>query len=464
MKKYLDIAKNNLLLITLVMQPFLDILAYVQSESAVSLAGYIRLGLTFLIPAYVLFFARERKKFIISMAVIAGFCLLHILNGFRVGYISLFTDVKYMLLVCHAIVLLFSFMFLYEKQELLRQIKTALKVVIVSVVATYYLSYVLKSGSHTYVDSYIGWTGWNNTPSVFSIILSAIFPFAAYFCINSTKKWTILFLLPLSYMYILNATKAAYLTLIGTLFCFAAFLIVEFFIKRKEKFPIFVILTLIVLMISSVALYNYSPRHDIDTLNNISLQQGNEMLSNKDDEDEDLSVEEIFVKYLDKAMIKRFGQEKFLAAYNGELTAENLADNRLKKIIFGSLVWEQTDTLTKFVGFEQTQMYIGNDTYDLESDPQAIYFYYGYIGSALFAGLLLYFLLRILKQVLFRFKESFNFFNFTIFLTYGLLLVSTVYTGHLLRRPNSAIYLAVVLLLIYIQTEPLFKKKKAEKV
>jgi len=123
---------------------------------------------------------------------------------------------------------------------------------------------------------------------------------------------------------------------------------------------------------------------------------------------------------------------------------------------------DETDALTKFVGFEQTKMYIGDGTYDLESDPQAIFFYYGYIGSLLMAGLLAYFWLRLIKQLICKFKESFNLANFIIFINYGLLMVSALYTGHLLRRPNSAIYLAVVLLLIYCRTEPLFKKRQKD--
>lgn len=447
-RKILSIFKNNLLAIILVLQPFMDILAYVQRDSDVSIAGYFRLGVTVLIPMYVVFFTKERKRFIACMSVIVLFCTMHILNCFRVGYINVFIDVKYMLLVAHAIVLLFSFIFLYEKKEILRQTMAALKIMIAVVAVSYYLSYFLKSGIYTYIHSEIGWTGWNNTPSVFSVILSSLFPFAVYFCISTEKKWPVFLLLPISFMYVMNGTKAAYLTLIGTMFCCVLFIIVEYFIQQKEKFPIFICVALSVILVASIAYYNYSPRLDIDTLNNQSLEKTEENLTDK-----------TFEEALDEKMIERFGLDRYLSAYKGEKTAENLANNRLKKIIFGSLVWEETDTLTKFVGFEQTKMYIGNETYDLESDPQAIFFYYGYIGAALYGLLLLYFLVRLMKQLITSFKQSFNLFNFVLFINYGLLMVSTVYTGHLLRRPNSAIYLTIVLLLIYCRTDSVFKRK-----
>lgn len=466
MKKFSDFFRKNLLLIILALQPFLDILSYAQRGSATSISGYFRLGLTVLVPLYVLFFAKERKKFIITMLVIGAFCALHILNGFRVGYISLFTDIKYMLLVAHAVLLVFSFIFLYEKDTILNQVELALKIIIPTIAVTYYLSYFIKSGSYTYIHSSIGWTGWNNTPSVFSIILSALFPFMVYYCITAHKKWAIIFLLPLAFMYVMNGTKAAYLTLIGTLLCCVLFIVAEYFIQKKEKFPCLVLVVMSVMLVASISYYSYSPRLDIDTLNNESLQQGEEMLSGDgdtdkpDDQPEGEDIKEIFAKSFDKKMFKRFGMDRCLSAYEGNMTAESLANNRLKKIVFGSLVWEETDSITKLVGFEQTLMYIGNDTYDLESDPQAIFFYYGYIGAGLYAGMLLYFWLRLIKQLFCHFKESFNLFNFVIFINYGLLMVSTLYTGHLLRRPNSAIYLTIVLLLIYCRTEPLFKRKK----
>lgn len=460
MKKIIDFLKNNLLLIILALQPALDILAYAQRNISVSFAGGFRLAITVLVPVYVLFFTKQRKKFIISMGVIATFCALHVLNGFRVGYINLFTDVKYMLLVSHAVILCFSFMFLYEKEDILRQVKTAFLIIISINAVTYYLSYFLKSGNHTYVFSKIGWTGWNNTTSVYSVIVSILFPFIVYFCVTAKKKWCLLFLPPLAFMYLMNGTKAAYLTLVFTLLATALFLVLEFIINRKDKFRLIVSCLLLVLMFLSITYYNYSPRFDIDTLNNENLENKENILMEEPTPGVEEIEQETVVNLIDKQMIERFGKQKVLKAYEGNKTAQGLSNNRLRKIVYGSLVWGETDTLTKFVGFEQTNMQMGEENFDLESDIQAIYFYYGYIGAALYGGMILYFWLRLIKQLLFRFKESFNLFNFCIFMSYGLAMLAASYTGHLMRRPNSAIYLAIVLLLIYCRTEPLFAKKQ----
>ena len=70
-----------------------------------------------------------------------------------------------------------------------------------------------------------------------------------------------------------------------------------------------------------------------------------------------------------------------------------------------------------------------------------------------------YFIARLIKQLVTDFKGSFNLFNFIVLVALGLQIISAIYSGYLLRRPNVAIYLGIVLLLIYCRTEPLFKKK-----
>ncbi len=454
-KNFSSLIKSNLLFIVLILQPILDILSYIQKEMPVSFSGILRLLFTLLIPVYALIFSKDRKKLIITLSIFAVFSALHILNGFRLGYGDLFLDVKYILLVMHALLLFFSFMFLYEKEDIIRQIKAALPVILLIITATYYLSFFLKSGLYTYVGTTIGWTGWNNIPNVFSIVVASLFPFAAYFCIYHKKKWALLFLIPISFTYILNGTKTAYLTLIFTLLGFLVFVIMEFFVQKKDKFPLLVSVFLAVLIVCSVLGYPYSPRYKIDTLNLENLQNSEAFLSGKDPEE--------FVKLLDKKMVEKFGKERVLAAYKDRATAEGAADVRLRKIIYASLVWEDTDTLTKFVGFEQGAMQIDGETYDLESDLPALYFYYGYIGFALYMGLVAYFWLRLIKHLLLHFKESFTPFNMAIFLSYGLLMVSAAYTGYLFRKPSAAIYLAIVFLLIYCRTEPLLKKQKEKK-
>ena len=115
-KKVVHYIEKNLLYLIMVMQPLLDIIAYFQDGSATSIAGYIRLAFTVLIPVYTLFVTKRKKRFIGAMSIIALICVCHVVNGFRVGYIGMFADIKYLLLVAHMPILLYCFMHLFEKE------------------------------------------------------------------------------------------------------------------------------------------------------------------------------------------------------------------------------------------------------------------------------------------------------------------------------------------------------------
>ena len=171
MKKSIQLVKDNLLLIVLVMQPFLDILAYIQRDFSISLAGYIRLALPVCLPLYTLIFTQKKKQFIGIMAIIGTFCALHILNTLREGLSGAFSDTKYLLLVAHAPILLFSFLFLYDKDSIKKQIKISLIISIIVSVLVFYLSYLLNSGNCTYPLFQMGWTGWYVIPNAQSLIL-----------------------------------------------------------------------------------------------------------------------------------------------------------------------------------------------------------------------------------------------------------------------------------------------------
>lgn len=470
MKKIIKLTKENLMLIILIMQPFLDILAYIQSDCSISLAGYIRLALTVCMPLYTLFVTEKKKKFFGIMAVIGGFCALHVLNTLREGLAGTFSDIKYMLLVAHMPILLFCFMFLYDKASLKKQIIISLIVNAVVSVLAFYISYVLGSGNCTYPLFQMGWTGWYVIPNAQSIILASLLPFAIYFAIKYCKYFFPLVALPLIYMYTMNGTKAAFGALLATFAAVAGFTVIEYILSKRDKFQIYKAAMAVVLIIVSLMCYTYSPRQIIDSTAESNRQEEQAALDELIEEEngiiEDENSEEgkklkrnIFVKYINPNLIDRFGAEKVLDAYGENLNSYGLSNMRLKKLIYGSLVWDESDFATRLVGFEFSKMQHNDDNFDLENDPQAIFFYYGYIGSGLYALLILYFIARLVKQLIMKFKESFTLFNFTIFVTLVLQIVSAFYVGYILRRPNVSIYLLIVLLLIHCQTESLFKPK-----
>ncbi|MBQ3559388.1 MAG: O-antigen ligase family protein [Agathobacter sp.] len=460
---------NNLLLIILVMQPFLDILAYFQEGTTVSIAGYVRLAITVLVPLYVLVKTRSKRLFGL-LCVIAGFAALHILNGFRVGYISLFADVKYMLLVAHMPILVLSFVHLYEKEEIKRQILTAFKINAVVLVVTFLISYVLKIGNYTYPVYQQGWTGWAQIPNAQSIIWVVLLPFIVYMIMNQEKKYHWLWMVLLVFIFIVNGTKTSYYSIHLVSLGYIVFLVFEYIIKKKKKFPGFHVVMLVAVMLIAAYGYQYSPRVVVDYLDNKAQQEEEailEQLESKDtskekkietrtvektEEKKDETLEEFYTRHLDSKMVQKFGFERVLAVYGENVTPEELLDMRLKKRVYAKLVWEDSDWMTKLVGFEYTNMEYEGEVFDLENDPPAILYYYGYLGVVLYIVFLGYFVLRIVMEVLRDLKQSLTLLNFALIETLLLQAVMSVYAGYLLRRPNVSAYVMATLLLVYCNT------------
>lgn len=451
MKNYV---KNNLLFLVLISQPLLDILAYFQEGGAVSLSGYIRLALTVCIPLYTLIKLKDKKRFFVIMCIIGAYCILHIANCFRVGYIDVFADIKYMLLVMHMPILLFSFVYLYDKKDNMSQISRALKVNAIIITAVFFLTYLLKSGKYTYQIYEQGWTGWYAIPNAQSVIMVSILPFIVYFLMKYCKKIFPIPMLAVIFMYIENGTKTAYYSLVLILVGYFCFILFEFIVKREEKLSLYTLSMLILLVVISIFSYNYSPRMELDF--NEETARAEEQIELEEIEDED-SKEKVYIKYINKDLIARFGEERVLEAYGEDVNAYTFANMRLMKRIYGKLVWEDRDILTKLVGYEYSQMQYNDENFDLENDPPAILYYYGYLGAGMYICLLGYFVLRLMKQLLRAFKESLNLYNFAILISFGLQMGLAVYTGYLLRRPNVSIYLMVILLLIYCRTKSLGK-------
>ena len=438
----------------------LDILAYFQEGSSFSIAGYVRLVYTIGIPLYTLIVLKDKKKFFAIMCAIVGFCALHIANGFRVGYIDMFADIKYMLLVLHMPILLICFIYLLSKNEIIEQSVKGLKINCIIITFVFFLTYILKSGSYTYDDYNLGWTGWYLIPNAQSIIMVGILPFIVYFLIKYFKKAFPIPMLAVIFMYIANGTRSAYYSVLLVLGVFFCFIIAKYFVRNEKRFPIYIPIMLLVMIVLSVGAYNYSPRDVLDSNDEYAREQEQAKLEEELKNESEEEKKDSYIRYINEELLDRFGQERVLEAYGDNLTSYTFADMRLKKRIYAQLVWEECDFMTRMVGFEYAQMQHNGENFDLENDLPAILYYYGYIGAIAYACLVGYFVLRLLMTLIKKFKESFNLFNFTILLSWALQLGMAAYTGYSLRRPNVSFYLVVVMLLLYSRTEAIRKKKE----
>ena len=463
--------RDHWLICLIAAQPILDAVAFWDRDAVATGAGYIRLLILLALPLYLLLTLRRKKRFILSMAVMGAYCLLHILNGFRVGYISLYFDVSYLVKVIQMPVLAICFVYLIRDEQTKRQ---ALKGVVIAAALVgigLILAYVTGTGNVTYGKG-LGYSGWviDDNRNAHSILLVILSVFCACLALRSEKKLLIVAVPALIlFGFISNGTKGCFYSIFAIFGALTVFLFLEKPVLRK-KLNLLAICVLVILMIFSVLIYPYTPRARVTAMESkVYGRQGEieaaamalgydvtQMTPRERFDNEE--VRGVFEYYYYRYFIgvlpdifDRFGMDRVLLHYDMTTDVNRLINTRVMKIAYSDMIWEDSDLFTKLVGFEVSE--IGFDgIHDLENDWPAIYYYYGYLGLALYAGFILYFIVRIIRRLCLAFRASFTMDNFMLLLCLMLQLGLAQFSGALLRRPNVSIYLSLVLGLIYYQT------------
>ena len=463
---------ENWLFCLIAAQPVLDVIAYWNQNSVATAAGYIRLAIMLALPLYLLLTLKKKKGFVISMLSIGLFCALHVLNGFRTGYISLFFDLAYLAKIAQMPVLAVCFIFLIRDEGTKRQAVNG----VLAAAAIMFAAIILALATGTWNSTYgggIGLSGWviDDNRCANSILLVTMAVFSVGFAAQSGKRWVNV-LLPavVTAMLIANGTKACYAGLFAVLLGYGVFALLRRPICGERVKKLFV-LALALLALISAAVYPVSPRARVDAAQAASASRNQDELDERltalgydvgamslEEKLNDPVLREIFEEYYYKMigyvipdMFERFGMEKVLVKYNMSTSAQRLGDVRVMKTSYASLIWDEQDFMTKLVGFEITDA-CGDGRYDMENDWPALFYYCGYLGFGLYALFILYFFFLIIKRLIIDFKGSFTTENFMLLLCLILQLGLAQFSGAILRRPNVSVYLSLVLALIYYKT------------
>lgn len=463
---------RNWLLCLIAVQPVLDALAYWTQNSTATAAGYIRLLIMVILPLYLLITLKKKRGFVLSMAVIGLFCVLHVLNGLRVGYINMFFDVAYLARVIQTPVLAVCFLYFIKdektKEQAMKGIMTAAVITLVLLI----VAFVTGTWNSTYGGG-VGLSGWviDDNRCANSILMVTFSVFAVGTAACSRKK-LVNVLIPIltALVLLLNGTKACYLGMFAIMAGYGAFMLLRRVITGERVKKLF-LLTLALIIVAGVVVYPITPRAKVDNAQAASALKSQNELNLKLQElgydvkamtlEEKLAdpvLRELFedyyyrmIGYVIPDMFERFGAEKVLIKYNMTTSVGRLIDVRVMKTTYASLIWDECDTLTKLVGFEATDV-CGNRHYDMENDWPALFYYYGYVGFGLYVAFILYFVFLILRRLIQDFKGSLTMENFALLLCLVLQLGLAQFSGAVLRRPNVSFYLALVLALIYYKT------------
>ena len=448
MDNWKEVFKKYWIFFVIVSQPILDIIAFFTFNEKLTVFSFtVRTFYFVFIVIYTFIVSDNKKHYFLWLLPFGLFCVAHFVNSYRTCPQGLFNDLRYMACVMQFPILTIAFSDYLKKNP--QQNFMIEKGIVISYIIIFF-SVVISVITNTYEKTYIegfGITGWFTSANTQSMILTVTSPIFLYY---GTKKKNYQYALCLCMVYFLlyfNGTKSCYYTLVFVLIAISYVLFTK---ASKNRFKIF--LTILAL-ISSLTLYQFSYTNMRGNQLSTSRKSNTEILEIV--KKKNLSKEEtikILNSTLFKNAIRDFGEDKVYNLMKDKMTLNNIYDNRELKKVYGQIIFDDSDFVTKLLGFSHQE--ITNYGYDVENDFTGIFYYYGYIGFSLYVGFILYFAYKGIKTMLIKpikvVSPRFVIFSFTILLG----LFAAEQTGALIRKPNSNIYFALFFAIynLYIST------------
>ncbi|MCR5577265.1 MAG: O-antigen ligase family protein [Oscillospiraceae bacterium] len=468
--------RNHWLILLIAVQPVLDIVAFWTRSPSGTLAGVVRLAVMVALPLVLLFTLpekKDRRDLALCLCAIGLVCALHLANVLRLGAESLVYEISYTAKTAHMPVLAVCFLYAIRDTQTRNQAYWGLSLAAAVTALALLLSIVTGTANVTYGNG-LGVSGWviDDLRTANSTILVVLAAFATFCAVKSDKKLVNILVPALTAVcLILNGTMTCYLSIFLIFLGFSVFLPLEKKIRgcRINKTAIAVLLAAAVL---SAAAYPLTPKYKIRQQQTSFMDKTQtEFEQSLDDAALDLStltreqilsdpeIHQLYEDYywkclwiLSPGMFEIYDIDEIMAKYDFTIDTTILLNTRILKRNFVSLMWDHSDTLTKLFGIDCSAAWLLGGV-DLENDWPAIFYYYGYVGFAAYAAFILYFVFLILRRLRRNFRTAFTADNFVILMCFVLLIGIAQYSGAVLRRPNVSFYLALILGLIYFQTE-----------
>lgn len=505
-----------LVLALLVVQPALDVLSYFLGEmGSNALSTALRFALLAVV-ALLGFFVSDKKKFYFVFYGAAGlFWIAHAVNCFRVGYQSPVADAANFLRLLNFPIFTLSFITFFQKgEEVQKSVYLGFAVNLGEILVFTALPWLLGRPVYTYGPILkVGVLGWFGVSNAQSAIIVLVVPLAVLWAYR-TKKYP-LFLLAAVLGFALMFVTGTKLTFYSIFIIAGAFAFL--FALNLKKASLKYVLPLLALIVLVFGLRSKSPmavrEHMSDYAENNYTNFVNNSLANSGaDEDTLQAIREgfdaahtseaklekirrsLFGVYTDKEvygslfenLYDRFGVYNVMSAYDYTTQPSILSDTRVRKGTFAKLMWEEKDFATHLLGFEYSDVLMGDMIYDLENDFPAVYYFCGYLGFGLYLVFFLYFAFVILRAF-FRdvaacaaerkgkpgnpvIKGLGSFWQGVrkfltmemgaVGMTFLLAVIAAQISGNVLRRPNVTVYFAAASACVYQLT---VKARREEK-
>lgn len=458
----------------LIIQPFLDALSYFMQKTGMTVfTTGLRMVLLVVVSVYGFIITDRKKSYALIYTVMAAFWIIHAANCFRMGYQSIMLDIGEYFKLIQMPLWTMSFISMFQKREGLNFNAVGLLALnFLLILAIIGLSYLTGTASYTYdypdrgiQIGVLGWFGVANTQSAIVSVLTAPLLLWAYrkeklwlFCLSSVVGFGLLYF---------TGTRFAYFS---GLIIAAVFIVLIFISQENHQYCA----PLLICIVLFLCLQGYSPmteRRQMASDTHAVYQERTDAIMGEDKDFVPVKNETIpdaTMKKMERVysevygvmgdlgntllgdLIERFGLDAVMRKYDYTLDANVLYDVRVKRLNYCSLLMESKDVMTKLFGFEYAETYYGdNNIYDPENDFPALIYYYGYVGTALYAVFILYFVFIALRALIQDFHGFFSIEMGVAALMAVLVLGAAQFSGQVLRKPSIEVYLSFALALIY---------------
>lgn len=451
----------------LIVQPLLDVLSYfAQGGPGNAFTTALRMVMLAAVCLYALVITDRRQLYLALYGGVAAFWFLHVLNCIRVGYRDPVGDAAMYLRLVQFPLWTASFYTFFRKREGLdlRMVGVlALNFAIILLVIG--LSYVTGTPVYTYDNDqrgiHIGVMGWFAVHSAQSAIVSLLALALLLWGYRAGKLWAFcLCCVGGLGLLCLTGTRMAYYT---ALIAAGGFLVLILLTKKRLSLCIPLMVSLVLIL----ALKGVMPMSQRQALSADSVSLYQERIDQVMGEDagyvrrpgEEIppevlekiravytdvyGVDGVFDEPLLGDLNQRFGVDRVMELYDYTLRPQDLNDARVRKVNALRLVWDEQDALTHFLGFEYSNVWIGNNIYDPENDFPALLFYTGYLGTALYAGFLIWVVACGAVGFFKKFPALLTVEFGTAVMMFVLTLGAAQLSGNVLRRPNVTVYSAL---------------------
>lgn len=438
---------NSILLAVLIMlQPILDICSYFAAELGItSVTTVLRLVIFAAIMVYSFILSDRKRVYGIFAAVLGAYWIAHMAVCARDGY-SLVADANGFLRTVQMPALTIAFITLFKRSKSFPEATGKYFFINYLIIGgSILLSYAVNMPVSTYEFSGAGIKGWFYTGNSQSYIISVMAMPAMYYFYS--KKNAVGFILAMAVAFVqmfLFGTQVALFSIFIAAGCFLVILVWN----REKQWVIAG--ALVAAIVVTVLALPYSPSKQNSVAESETLQKWEDVLEDQEQEPEPEPEEESH--YLDgtilEPLVDRFGYEKVLSVYGGEIDAAELMDTRQKKVNFGRLIMAEGDIWTWLFGCEDADMVFRGNTFDPENDFPAIFFFYGIVGTVLYGAFLGYFAVILLRDII-RSLKKLHVEKVIVGLSLVLSMGCAELSANVLRRPNASIYISLLLAYAY---------------